>query len=264
MTSFLVVAGVLAMLVYLLIRGRRKPQQSSYRRQQASRHGAHSLPAVVHHESKLFEESEYSRLNKQATAFKKAGDMVSAVSALRHAKALCGSQYYETRLAKYLQAAGFFDMAMLEIEWLLGNSDLWAQNMFGHQPASVIECQRTGLLARIHADAALICKRAKRPDLQAIHQQLYEQHIEISKQLRPVSDADAKAKLAEWEVARQEGPKAMAAFSKKYPGRSSSPVSCPSTHDIRSAETSASSIRLSDAERVERLKQIRDMRNCGR
>jgi hypothetical protein len=47
-------------------------------------------------------------------------------------------------------------------------------------------------------------------------------------------------------------------------GTSSRAVACPTAHDIRSAETSASSITLSEAERVERLKQIRDMRNCGR
>lgn len=45
---------------------------------------------------------------------------------------------------------------------------------------------------------------------------------------------------------------------------SSAPVTCPSAHEIRSAETSASSITLSEGERIERLKQIRDMRNCGK
>lgn len=44
--------------------------------------------------------------------------------------------------------------------------------------------------------------------------------------------------------------------------RSSGP--CPSAHDIRSAETSASSITLSESDRTERQKQIRDMKNCGR
>ncbi|MEO8248110.1 MAG: DUF4124 domain-containing protein [Burkholderiales bacterium] len=39
---------------------------------------------------------------------------------------------------------------------------------------------------------------------------------------------------------------------------------CPSEHEIRNAETSASSITLSVAEKVERQRQIRDMRNCGR
>ncbi|MCM2340453.1 hypothetical protein [Rhodoferax sp.] len=39
---------------------------------------------------------------------------------------------------------------------------------------------------------------------------------------------------------------------------------CPNAVEIRSAETSASSITLSDAERVERLRQIGEMRRCGR
>ena len=39
---------------------------------------------------------------------------------------------------------------------------------------------------------------------------------------------------------------------------------CPDAVEIRSAETSASSITLSDAERVERLRQIGEMRRCGR
>jgi hypothetical protein len=41
-------------------------------------------------------------------------------------------------------------------------------------------------------------------------------------------------------------------------------VRCPSPMEIRSMETSASSITLSEAERVERLKQIGEARKCGR
>ena len=48
------------------------------------------------------------------------------------------------------------------------------------------------------------------------------------------------------------------------PGAKSNPTICPSSVELRAAETSASSITLSDAEKVERLKQIREMRNCGR
>lgn len=39
---------------------------------------------------------------------------------------------------------------------------------------------------------------------------------------------------------------------------------CPSPAEIRDAEVSASSIRLSEAERVERIKMIAEMRRCGR
>ena len=41
-------------------------------------------------------------------------------------------------------------------------------------------------------------------------------------------------------------------------------VVCPSAQEIRNMETSASSRTLSDAIRVEMLKQIRDAKNCGR
>jgi hypothetical protein len=39
---------------------------------------------------------------------------------------------------------------------------------------------------------------------------------------------------------------------------------CPTGHEIRDAETSASSIRLSDIERAERQKAIQAMRDCGK
>jgi hypothetical protein len=41
-------------------------------------------------------------------------------------------------------------------------------------------------------------------------------------------------------------------------------MNCPTPMEIRAMETSASSIRLSEAERVERLKQIGEARKCGR
>lgn len=41
-------------------------------------------------------------------------------------------------------------------------------------------------------------------------------------------------------------------------------VRCPTPQEIRSMETSASSITLSEAERVERLRQINEAKRCGR
>ena len=41
-------------------------------------------------------------------------------------------------------------------------------------------------------------------------------------------------------------------------------VRCPTSHEIRSMETSASNITLSDAERVQRRKEIAEARKCGR
>lgn len=160
-----------------------------------------------------FDECEDSRLNKQATALKKSGDMLAAVAVLKQIKTNSGDQYADTRLAKYLQQAGLFDEAVAEIKWLLDHSQAWAQAMFGHQPVSVVQCQRAGWCARVHADAVLICKRAKQPDLQAQHQTLHERYLSIAQRLRPVSDADVKARALAWEVARAHGPQAMQAYN---------------------------------------------------
>lgn len=47
----------------------------------------------------------------------------------------------------------------------------------------------------------------------------------------------------------------------RAPTRTAGP--CPSQHDIRNAITSASSMTLSDAERVERWRAIKEMQACG-
>ncbi len=47
-------------------------------------------------------------------------------------------------------------------------------------------------------------------------------------------------------------------------GAAIKPTVCPGPLEIRNAETSASSITLSDGVRVEMLRQIREMKNCGR
>lgn len=162
-----------------------------------------------------FEESETSRLNKQATALKKAGDMPGAIAALRRVKTLEGELYQETRLAKFLQQAGQVDAALVEIQWLLDHSQAWAQALFGHQPASVIQCQRAGWCSRIHADAALICKRAKRADLQAQHEALQERYGAIARRLRPVADTEIKAKFTAWEEAKAKAIAAARAYVKR-------------------------------------------------
>lgn len=159
-----------------------------------------------------FEEGEDSRLNKQATALKKAGDLDGAIEVLRQVKALQGDLYQDTRLAKFLQHSGAIDAALTEIQWLLDHSQAWAQALFGHQPVSIIQCQRAGWCSRVHADAALICKRAKRPELQAQHEQLQERYASIRSRLKPLADADLKAKFSALEEARRQGPKAIMQF----------------------------------------------------
>lgn len=163
-----------------------------------------------------FDDSETSRLNKQATALKKTGDMLGAVAALLRVKALEGDLYQDTRLAKFLQQAGQLDAALAEIQWLLDHSQTWALASFGHQSVTVIQCQRAGWCARVHADAALICKRAKRPDLQAQHELLRDRYASIRERLQPLERAESKAKFAAWEEAKRKGIKAMQDFHKTY------------------------------------------------
>lgn len=162
-----------------------------------------------------FEESETGRLNKQATTLKKAGDMAGAICALRRVKALEGALYQETRLAKFLQQAGQVEAALVEIQWLLDHSQSQAQAQFGHQPNTVIQCQHAGWCARVHADAALLCKRAKLPELQAKHEQLHERYASIRSRLQPLAEAERKAKYAQWEEAKLNGHKAMQAYLDK-------------------------------------------------
>lgn len=159
-----------------------------------------------------FEESEFSRLKKEAKALKRAGDLDGAIASLQRAKATQEDMYQDTKLALYLQKAGRFEEAMEEFAWLLTNSTAWAQAMFGHQPVSVIQGQRAGWCARIHAKARLACEREKRLDLAAEHALLAEKYMRISQRLRPLGDAEVKARSAAWEEARRQGAKAMQAY----------------------------------------------------
>ena len=143
-----------------------------------------------------FEDSELSKLNRRVTALKVVGDLKGAIAALRKVKALQGDQYQDTRLAKFLQRSGAIDAALAEIKWLLDHSQAWALARFGHQPGTVIQCQRAGWCARIHADAALICERAKMLETQSKHEQLNERYADICKRLKPLADADMKAKFS--------------------------------------------------------------------
>ena len=162
-----------------------------------------------------FEESEFSRLNKQATALKRAGDLQGAITTLRLAKATQEDLYQDTKLALYLQKAGHFDESMEEFTWLIRNSTAWAQAMFGHQPVSVIQGQRAGWCARIHAKARLACEREIRPDLAEEHAQLAEKYMHIAQRLRPLGNTEVKARFAAWDDARREGPKAMQVYLSK-------------------------------------------------
>ena len=151
-------------------------------------------------------------LEKKATALKKEGDWDGAIAALRKVKTLHGGLYQSTRLAKFLQQAGHLEEALQEIQWLVEHSQEWAKAMFAHQPAAVLQRQRVGWLIRVHGDAALICKRAKRTDLQAEHEQKKAAYASLLEQINPVADAQRTALAKGWEKAKESGRRAMAAF----------------------------------------------------
>lgn len=155
---------------------------------------------------------ESAALEKQATALKKEGDWDGAIALLRKAKALHGSLYQSTRLAKFLEQAGHFEEAMQEVQWLVEHSQQWAKAMFAHQPAAVLQRQRVGWLIRVHGDAVLICKRAKRPDLQAEQEQKKAAYAALLEKIKPVVAAEQATLSSGWNQAKESGPQAMVAF----------------------------------------------------
>ena len=156
--------------------------------------------------------AQSAALEKQATARKKEGDWAGAIAALREVKALHGGLYQSTRLAKFLQQSGQFEEALQEIEWLVEHSPHWAKTMFAHQPAAVLQRQRVGWLIRVHGDAILICKRAKRTDLQAEHEQKKAAYASLLEQINPVADAQRTALAKGWEKAKESGRRAIGLF----------------------------------------------------
>lgn len=160
-------------------------------------------------------DQEFSRLNKDATAAKQRGDWREAIRLLRTAKQRQGPMYAETRLAKFLQQAGLFDEAIEEIEWLIEHSNHWAETLFGHQPRSVRRCQQAGWIGRVHRDAALICKREKRLDLEAFHQAEAQRWFNTHENLDALAEKAKKEISDSWDIAKKKGGKAMAEFLEK-------------------------------------------------
>lgn len=139
--------------------------------------------------------SEQYQLDRLATALKKAGDWDGAIAALRKRKALLGVRYDDTKLAKCCQEAGRFDDAMAEIQWLLDKTPQYVKAVFGHQPPICLQCREAGQRARIHAAAALICKRAKADQLHAQHEAEASRHRQEFARLRPLERQPMKEQL---------------------------------------------------------------------
>jgi len=132
-----------------------------------------------------FGSPEY-QLDRQAAELKKSGDVSGAVLVLQRRKAIFGVEWSDTRLAKYLQAAGRFDESMAEIEWLLKNSQSRAARLFGHQPVIVRQGQHATHCGLVLKASALICEREGRLDLAAQHQERSERYMQIAKGLQPL------------------------------------------------------------------------------
>ncbi len=160
-------------------------------------------------------ETEEYQLERQATELKKAGDLDGAIECLRSAAELRGIKGGTTRLAKYLQLAGRFDEAMDEIKILLDGGKEWAELMFGHQPAAIRRLQLASWKARIHHDAAMICKREKNEKLRLRHEaaaeRWAEKHEQLEESAREAREKRAKAR----EDAIANAPDAMDKFLKK-------------------------------------------------
>lgn len=118
--------------------------------------------------------SDYRRLNREATQAK-GRDWARAVALLQEAKALEGDRYFDTRLAKFLQEAGRFEEALAEIQWLLDRVELRLPSVSGSKRAR----HRARLVADIHHDAALICRREGRDNLAAEHRRREKALLEI-------------------------------------------------------------------------------------
>jgi tetratricopeptide (TPR) repeat protein len=159
---------------------------------------------------------QYAALNREATVAKRAGDWGQAIALLRKAKAIRGDLYDDTRLAKVLQQAGRFDEAKDEIQWLLDHANTWAEQRLSHQSRSMRRRMQASHVARIHREAALVCKREKRSDLQKHHEAERERWWAIHEKLAPLVDAEEQQRKAEWEAARTGGRDAMDAYMKKW------------------------------------------------
>lgn len=157
------------------------------------------------------------QLDRRATALRKAGDLNGAIEVLLRRKDMLGVQWADDKLAKYLQHAGRFDESLVEIQWLLDNSQARIRAIAAHQTPSSQQAGHATFSAHIHRAAALICKREGRTDLEAQHAERARRYMAISKHLQPIVRAEAKAKREDWKAAVRDGPTAIRAFFEKWP-----------------------------------------------
>lgn len=152
-------------------------------------------------------ETETYLLDRQATALKKAGDMNGAVAALRKRKALLGLLYDDTKLAKYLQEAGYFDEAMAEIQWLLDtNQERLALLITSpHFSKSARLASHARWCGSFHKAAALICKRQGLPEQRKQHESTAEKYFSIWERLDPIGEQESEVLRARHRQAIEAG-----------------------------------------------------------
>lgn len=155
-------------------------------------------------------------LEKEASQHKRDGDIEQAINCLEMRKKIMGSEYIDTKLAKYLQHADRPKEALTEIRWLLKQTTEWAKNSFSHQPVSVRQLQQTTMKMRICSDAVLICKRAKLPTQQTQFEAKYKQYSEHRESLKEKAASDRKAKHEKQKTALIAQFKKKIAAAKKH------------------------------------------------
>jgi hypothetical protein len=150
--------------------------------------------------------SEQYQLDRQSTALKKAGDFNGAIAALRKRKALLGVLYDDTKLAKYLQEAGFFEEAMAEIEWLIATTPERVARITPSPTVSPItrQAQQARFCGSFHRTAALLCKRQGLPDLRKHHETVADQFFATWEHLNPIGNEDSAVLSERYRVEMKE------------------------------------------------------------
>lgn len=144
-------------------------------------------------------DEELMRLNREATAAKKAKDWTRAVECLRQTVAKTG-ETSSLRLALFLQQAGRFDEAMTEFNQLIEDARPRAEREFSHLGPYGKRAVVASELMRIYDKMRLACQRQKLPDQVERYAKLYDQQHSILQKLRPLAQAEKKKKFAEyWE-----------------------------------------------------------------
>lgn len=147
-------------------------------------------------------DEELMRLNREATAAKKAKDWPRAVECLRLAIARTG-ETSSLRLALFLQQAGRFDEAMAEFNLLLSDVKPRIGRELAHAGPYARRSSVACDLMRIYDKIRLACQREKRLGDADRYAGLYEQHRVLWGKLKPLAHAERKKKFEDREKARK-------------------------------------------------------------